>query len=216
MTVLDPVVTDRLPSSIHLIEASWPLRRLTVDQYHWLIERGFFTDDDRLELIDGYLVEMSPIHPPHAFAVGQLYQALIQTLGEQATVRAQQPITLPGQQSEPEPDLVIAKGLPQSYVKRHPKAVDIVLVCEVADATLSRDRNEKLRLYAQAGISEYWIVNLVDGVVEVYRDPRLLGMRTTYASRVEFAPGESITPLAFPDCQIDVSQIIPAQGSDTV
>ena len=89
-----------------------PLRRFTVDEYHWLIERGFFRTDDRIELIDGYLVQMSPIRPPHAFCVGQLYQACLLQLGGRAAVRAamrsQQPVTLAEQTSEPEPDLAPA------------------------------------------------------------------------------------------------------------
>jgi Uma2 family endonuclease len=197
--------------------AERPLRRFSVDEYHWLIERGFFGSDDRVELIDGYLVQMSPIRPPHAYCAGQLYQAFLLQLGSQAAVRSQQPITLPQQTSEPEPDLVLAIPPAQHYSTRHPGPEDILLLVEVADATLPSDRYAherltKLRLYAKAGIPEYWIVNLGERVVEVHRRPQTAGRQAAYGERQTVEAAESLAPLAFPECRIDFTQVFPEQG----
>ena len=189
--------------------AARPLRRFTVDEYHWLIEHGFFGNDDPVELIDGYLVQMSPIRPPHAFCAGQLYQAFVLQLRDRAAVRSQQPITLPQQTSEPEPDLVLATPPAGRYSTRHPGAEDLLLVVEVADATLPSDRTTKLRLYAQAGIPEYWIVNLTERVVEVHRRPQAAGKQAAYGERQTVEAAGSLAPLAFPDCSVDFSQVFP-------
>ncbi len=190
-------------------EAERPLRRFSVDEYHWLIEHGFFDAGDPVELIDGYLVQMSPIRPPHAFCAGQLYQAFLLQLGGAATVRSQQPITLPAQTSEPEPDLLLAAPPAQRYSTRHPGPEDILLLVEVADATLPSDRTTKLRLYARAGIPEYWIVNLVERTVEVHRQPHTTGKRAGYQERHTVDAAGSLSPAAFPACVIDFSQVFP-------
>ncbi len=188
------------------------LRRFSVREYHWLIEHNFFTGDDHLELIDGYLVEMSPIRPPHAFCVGQLYEALVRQLGDRASVRSQQPVTLVEQHSEPEPDLVVATPPASRYSRRHPGAEDILLAVEVADATLASDRTTKLHLYAQVAIPEYWIINLGARVVEVHRQPQRVGTNMTYREQVQIGAEQQLAPQAFPDCVIELTQIFPEQG----
>ena len=213
MAVREPMVKAPAPSK-QKYNSERPVRRFTLDEYHWLFEHSFFKPEDRVELLDGYLIEMSPIHPPHAYSVGQLYQLLVYALGKQAVVRSQQPITLEEQQSEPEPDLVVAVPPARRYVSRHPGPADILLVCEVSDATLASDRSTKLRLYAEAGIREYWIVNLVDGVLEIYLNPTRSAKRVTYASRLKISPGQPVSPLAFPNCLVEVGQILPEQGND--
>lgn len=195
--------------------AARPLRRFSVDEYHWLIEHGFFGSEDRVELIDGYLVQMSPIRPPHAYCAGQLYQAFVLQLGGQAVVRSQQPITLPQQTSEPEPDLLLALPPAAAYSTRHPGPEDTLLLVEVADATkvadatLPSDRTTKLRLYAAAGIAEYWIINLVDRIVEVHRQPGPAGRQAGYQERMTLDADGSLAPVAFPECRIDFSQVFP-------
>lgn len=194
------------------------LRRLSLDDYHWLIERGYFERNpilcDPVELIDGYLVEMSPNHPPHAFAVNRLSATLLLALHERAFLRTQSPITLKTQQSEPEPDVVVVEPPDHKYMKRHPGPDDIFLVCEVADSSLAYDRKVKLDLYARAGIGEYWIINLNDQVLEVYRQPVVVGRRAAYQVRLELLPNQRITPLAFPDVEIALSEIFPEREAD--
>lgn len=193
------------------------LHRLSLDDYHWMISAGFFQRNqlvaDRVELIDGYLVEMSPNHPPHASTVAQLTSILHDLLHGRASVRCQLPITLAAQQSEPEPDIAIVDS-GKRYTKEHPSADDVLLVCEVADASLSYDRKIKFDLYARAGIHEYWIVNLVDHVLEAYRQPVVVGRRATYQMRLELLPNQRIAPLAFPDVEIALSEIFPEREAD--
>ena len=194
------------------------LRRLSLGDYHWLISCGFFERDpilsDPVELIDGYLVEMSPNHPPHASTVNQLSAAFLLALHGRAVIRTQSPITLQEQQSEPEPDVAVAKPPDRQYTKRHPGPEDIFLVCEVADSSLAYDRRVKLDLYARAGIHEYWIVNLNDRVVEVYRQPVTVGRRAAYQLRLELLPDQTVAPLAFPDVEIALRDIFPEQEAD--
>ncbi|MFN3333621.1 MAG: Uma2 family endonuclease [Caldilinea sp.] len=193
------------------------LHRLSLDDYHWMISAGFFQRDqlvaDRVELIDGHLVDMSPNRPPHASTVAQLNSILHDLLHGRASVRCQLPITLAVQQSEPEPDIAIVNS-GRRYTKEHPSAEDVLLVCEVADSSLTYDRKVKFDLYARAGIREYWIVNLNDRVVEVYRQPVTIGRRATYQLRLELFPNQTIAPLAFPDVEIALSEIFPEREAD--
>jgi len=193
------------------------LRRLSLDDYHWMISAGFFQRDqlvaDRVELIDGCLVETSPNRPPHASTVEQLTTVLHDLLHGRASVRCQLPITLAVQQSEPEPDITIVNSGGR-YTKEHPSAEDVLLVCEVADSSLTYDRKVKLDLYARAAIREYWIVNLNDRVVEVYRQPVTTGRRAVYQSRLELLPSQRIAPLAFPDVEIALSEIFLEREAD--
>jgi len=193
------------------------LQRLSLDDYHWMIGAGFFQRNqlvaDRVELIDGCLVEMSPNRPPHASTVEQLTTVLHDLLHGRARVRCQLPITLPAQQSEPEPDVaIVVSG--KRYAKQHPGVEDVLLVCEVADASLSYDRKVKFDLYARAGIREYWIVNLVDQVLEAYREPIMINGRWTYQMRLLLASDKTIAPLAFPDVEIALSEIFPEREAD--
>lgn len=194
------------------------LRRLSLDDYHWLISCGFFERNpviaDPVELVDGHLVKMSPNHPLHAFAVNRLSATLLLALHERAFLRTQSPITLTAQQSEPEPDVVVVEPPDHKYMKRHPEPEDIFMICEVADSSLAYDRKVKLDLYARADIREYWIVNLNDRVVEVYRQPVTIGRRVTYQLRLELLPSQRIAPLAFPDVEIALSEIFPEREAD--
>lgn len=183
-----------------------PLHRLTLDKYHWLIEQGFFQPDDRVELIEGVLVDMSPLGPPHADTVDSLTEELVTKVKRRAKVRIQQPITLPEQTTEPEPDFVLAART-QVYRTKHPLPADVLLVGEVSDSTLAYDRGKKARLYAEAGIQEYWIVNLIDNVLEVYRNPMGSGSNAGYKTKLTYPPNEKIAPLALPTCHIDLTTV---------
>jgi len=173
----------------------------TREEYDRLVAAGAFRPEARVQLIEGEIVETTPQSAAHAAAV-ELAQNALQGLGPEHFIRVQLPIGL-GTESEPEPDLAVVAGPPRTRADRHPTTA--VLVVEVADTTLDFDRSRKQRMYAQAGIPEYWIVNLVDGVLEVYRDPQGTAYRTT----LRLAPGETITPLANPAARVKVGDMFP-------
>jgi Uma2 family endonuclease len=147
--------------------------RLSLAEYHALLRSGQLDPADRLELLDGQLVPKMTILPPHATAVQKLFKRLLRLTPLTHTVRCQQPITLAD--SEPEPDVCICLGEDDRYASRHPGAAEVALVVEVADSSLAVDRGLKARLYAEAGIEVYWIVNLVDRQIEVHTSPTAQG-----------------------------------------
>ena len=190
------------------LSEQFELRNFNLDEYHQLIDIGFFTTEDRVELLEGLLIKMSPIRPAHASTVDQLAEILFEQLARQAKIRVQQPVTLQGMESEPEPDIVIAQR--KLYRDHHPSAVEIQLIIEVSDATLVKDRTIKSRIYASESIQEYWIVNLVDGLLEVYRNPQLsLDGTATYRSKQTFEPDQRVAPIAYPACEIDLGEVFP-------
>ena len=147
-------------------EPVWPL---PVDRYHAMIDAGILGPDDHLELLEGVLIEKMSKNPPHEFSLGELQEVLTR-LAAGWLVRNQGPITLAS--SEPEPDLVIARGTRRDYVGRHPSAADVALVVEIADSSVDRDRILKKRIYATAGIPFYWLLNLANRRLEVYSGPK--------------------------------------------
>jgi Uma2 family endonuclease len=166
------------------------IKRFTVDQYHRLIDADVFAADARVELLEGWIVYKMTHNPLHDSTVDRIQEILRDRISKTWRVRVQSAITT--RDSEPEPDIVIARGPASRYAKRHPVAKDIELIVEVADSSLDRDRNEKGPLYARAGISVYWIVNLQESVVEVYSSPTR-GRR--YAALQRFRMKDSV-PLA--------------------
>ncbi len=167
------------------------LRRFSVAEYHKLIEIGILTEDDNLELLEGYLVHKMSRNPPHDAAIQKIMKKLFRLLPPDWDLRVQSAITL--STSEPEPDLAIVRGDESNYVARHPGPADIGLVIEVADATLTGDRVDKGRIYAQAGIPCYWIVNLVDRQVEMYTSPSSAATTPAYGQRQDFTISDDIT-----------------------
>ena len=166
------------------------LRSLTLDEYHRLIKLGFFTPDDRVELVEGYLVKKMPQVDPHAVSVSLLPDEFLKVLPADWIVRAQLPITLSGN-NEPEPDAVVCLGPKRRYSTGRPTARDVAMVIEVSDTTIRRDRGLKLRAYARNRITVYWIVNLAEGQVEVYSAPRA-GRNPTYRYRQDFGRGTRV------------------------
>jgi Uma2 family endonuclease len=156
-------------------------RRFSVDEYHRMVSSGVLTESDRVQLVNGWIIEMPPIGPEHSTSTSLAEAALLANLPSGWILRVQDPVTLPT--GEPEPDLVIARGAIRDYSKRHPGPGDIGLVVEVADATLNFDRVEKAAEYAAAGIVEYWIINLVDRQAEVHRHPQTAQTGSEYRSR---------------------------------
>ena len=180
-------------------------RRFTVAEYYAMAEAGVLGPDERVELLDGEIVVMAPIGNRHAFCVDWLARFWILALAERAIVRIQNPVRL-NNSSEPEPDVALLAWRDDFYVSGHPGPQDVLLLIEVADSTVDFDRNQKLRLYARAGITEVWIVNLQDRRVETYAEPE----GDQYGSIRHYGPGESVAPLSFPDITLEVERVMPA------
>ncbi len=176
--------------------------RLSSDRYHQMIERGIFGEDERIELIEGGLVAMSPIGSEHSGVVDQLNEILVSQLARRAVVKVQGPIHL-DDHSEPEPDVVLSKPRRDYYKRSLPQPADILLIIEVADSSLAYDRTVKMPLYARAGIAETWIINLIDRWIEVYRDPSTAG----YTTMLKILPGRAIAPQAFADVIVAVNDL---------
>jgi Uma2 family endonuclease len=180
-----------------------PRRRFTVAEYERMGAAGILGEDDRVELIDGEIVEMSPIGREHAASVDQCADVLRECVGPAAIIRVQGPIQL-GEHAEPQPDIALLRRRPDFYRLRLPHPEDILLLVEVADSSLNFDRRVKTPLYADAGIADFWLANLVDDLLLVHRDPGPGGYRTIRTLR----RGESVAPLAFPDRAIRVSDVL--------
>lgn len=181
----------------------------TIDEYHKLVDIGFFTENDRIELIRGEIVEMAPKRTPHSVCNSILWKRLYELIGRQAEIRVQEPITLPSN-SEPEPDVIIARKKDDNYLAAHPTVEDIILVIEISDSTLKYDRETKLSLYAEAGINNYWIVNLVDRNLEVYTNPfSNSGDKFGYRNKSIILPNEEIDIPSFTDVSLMLNIIFP-------
>jgi Uma2 family endonuclease len=169
--------------------------RFSVEQYHRMIDAGIFAPDDRLELIHGELIKMSPINRRHAACCARI-SYLLERLGRRAMKRIQDPITLTD--SEPQPDVAIVRWRDDFYLAGHPTPPDIYWVIEVADTNIAYDREVKVPLYMQAGIPEVWLVNLDADCLEVYRQQGQQMLRR----------GQTITPLYFPELAFRVDELL--------
>jgi Uma2 family endonuclease len=178
-------------------------RRFTVEEYLRMGESGIFAPDERVELIEGEIIQMTPIGPPHAGTVAHLLALLARGAGERAVLWPQNPLHL-GDRSMPQPDLVLLKARSTFYTDAHPTEDDVLLLIEVADSSIGYDRLRKLQLYARFGVPEYWIVSLKEGCIEVYRVPADGG----YQDFRQYVAGESVAPQAFPDLVIEVGALL--------
>lgn len=172
-----------------------------------MIATGILSPANRCELIHGWITEKMPTNPPHTHAVRVLNRILARLLSDDWVLGPQQPVTTAD--SEPEPDIAIATGPESKYADRHPTPRETVLVIEVSDTSLAYDRGTKLELYAADKVVEYWVVNLIDGVVEVHTQPKG-GKKPGYKAKVEYRAGESV-PVVLGGKQvgtIPVSEII--------
>lgn len=168
-----------------------------------MIEAGVFEPSEPVELLEGVIVSMPPEGPDHAGAVQVLNRAFTQAAGERFWVRVQSPLTLAGAASEPEPDVALIDGSFDPHGGAHPSAA--ALVVEVSHSSVVKDRTWKTRVYARAGIPEYWIVNLAKRQLEVHRDPDLEDGR--YRSLSTLAPGGRVSPLALPELEIRLTAV---------
>jgi Uma2 family endonuclease len=183
--------------------------RFTIAEFTAVYNAGILGHEPRVELIEGDIVHMSPINPPHAYAVRWLTTQFVLRLGDRAAVSSQSAVAL-ADDTLPQPDLALLRPRLDDYRTRHPGPADVLLVIEVSDTTLRDDRRIKGPLYARAGIAEYWIVNLVDHVLEVYRRPGPDG----YDERQVVRRGAEIVPLAFPDLRVEINAVLGSPGPD--
>jgi len=186
-----------------------PTKRWARLEYERLVDRAVFRPGDRVELVGGQLVVREPQGSSHAVATGLAEDALRATFGSGWVVRAQMPVAI-DDESEPEPDVAVCAGSLRDYVAGHPSRP--VLLLEVADASLAFDRQHKGSLYARAHVPDYWIVNLVDRVLEVHRDPTPsagapYGWR--FSTLFRLAAADSVSPLAAPHARIFVADLLP-------
>lgn len=175
-------------------------RAFTADEFERMVDAGILRRDERLELIRGEIVTMSPIGHRHGGCVAQTNKRLVIGVGDRALVWIQGPARL-AIDSVPEPDLALLR--PHSYRAGSPRPDDVLLLVEVAETSLRYDRTVKLRLYAEAGIPDYWVVSVADGWIEVYRSPEGGG----YRDRQRAGAGETVNPLAFPDVVVPVADV---------
>jgi len=183
-------------------------RRFTVDEYHRMAEAGILGEDDRVELIEGEIVTMSPIGSRHASCVAKL-TALFSRVQEQWIVWVQNPIRL-GKHSEPQPDVALLKPREDFYATAHPGPEDILLVVEIAETSTDYDRTVKVPLYARFGIPEVWLVDLAGEHIEVYRKPSPQGYREVQHLR----RGRKVIPQELPCIQIAVDDILGTQKKE--
>ena len=179
-----------------------PRRLLTVDEYHTIGTAGVLKEDDRIELIEGEMIEMAPIGSRHLAKVNRLARLLSQCIGDQAIVSVQNPIALPPH-NEPQPDLALLKPRADDYEGKLPSAEDILLVIEVADTTLAYDRDAKMPIYARHDIVETWLVDIQGQTVSIYQEPGKNGYRRLLTP----TRNESITPTQLPNVVIQLVDI---------
>jgi Uma2 family endonuclease len=178
--------------------------RFTVAEYYQMAEAGILNEDDRVELLEGEIVEMAPIGSRHASCVTKLIMLFCSHVTGRAVVWAQNPVRL-GELSEPQPDVALLRPRPDGYAGGHPRPEDVLLLVEVGDTTAGWDRRHKLPLYASAGVSELWLVDLVAATVHVCRRPE----DGAYGEVRVAEPGHRLGPEAFPDVSIDPGDFLP-------
>jgi Uma2 family endonuclease len=179
-------------------------RRFTIEEYHRMGEAGIFHEGDRVELIEGEIVEMSPIGRVHAATVDRITHAFFKRLGDRAGIRIGGPIVFPDLLSEPQPDVTLLIPRPDFYAGRHPGPGDIVLVVEVMDSSVAFDRGVKLPLYARAGVAEVWLANVNARRIEGHRRPSPDG----YGESRVFQPEDAISIQAFADVVFTVRDLL--------
>ena len=184
------------------------IRPITVKEYYRMVEVGILQADEKLELINGQIIrKMAPQGSFHAAAISRTNRILFGRFFSDALVRLQLPISL-NESSEPEPDIALVKFEPTDYENSHPTADDVLLIIEVADSTLSGDLSIKNTLYAQAGISDYWVLDVKNQHLHVLREPIEAG----YQSIEVLDKSQAIAPLAFPESIVNVAEMFAPQS----
>jgi Uma2 family endonuclease len=179
------------------------IRLLTVKDYHQMGDTGIFTPDEHIELLAGQIVKKPVKGPSHSAAVKRIDRLLRSRLGQQVLVQLQDPVQL-DDYSEPEPDIALLVPSPTDYEEHHPTGVDVYLLIEVSDSTLSRDCEFKAEIYARSGIADYWVLDIPNRQLHVFREPSSSG----YRSKITITEEGHIAPLAFPECGIQISEML--------
>jgi Uma2 family endonuclease len=179
----------------------------SVDDYYRMLDAGILAEDDRLELIEGEIIQMSPIGNRHAACVDRATELFIVSFNGRATVRVQNPLRL-GKYNEPQPDIVVLKRRADYYASKTPTADDTLFVVEVSDTTLRYDTKVKLPIYARTGVAEVWIENLEKDTMLVCRDHA----GSNYKTQLTLRRSDSISPLVFPDVIFKVEDLLGAEG----
>ena len=177
--------------------------RFSVKEYYRMAETDVLPPDARVELLNGEIIDISPIGPFHGGVTTYLTEVFAAASKGRWRTRIQNPLRL-DEHSEPQPDLILAKPAPDFYRTRHPQPADVFLLVEISDTSLTTDREDKLPAYGRAGIAEVWIVNLADLTVEIYREPHFTG----YGAKAVLRAGDQAKPLAFPDVVVDVTELL--------
>jgi Uma2 family endonuclease len=185
-------------------EAAFTLRKWTVKEYHKLGEMGFFHPEERVELLSGNIIKMSAKGTAHTSATRRTASVLRDLLGNQAAIYTQDPIAL-DDNSEPEPDIAVVRIDPFDYATHHPTPSEVYLIIEVADSSLTFDREIKAKIYARSGIADYWVLNVGDRQLHVFREPAVDG----YQSEVILGETASISPIEFPAFNIEIQAMLP-------
>jgi len=187
-----------------ITEAAFTLRKWTVKEYHKLGEMGIFNPEERVELLSGNIIKMSAKGTAHTSATRRTASLLRDLLGNQAAIYTQDPIAL-DDNSEPEPDIAVVRIDPFDYATHHPTPSEVYLIIEVADSSLTFDREIKAKAYARSGIADYWVLNVGDRQLHVFREPTENG----YQSEVILAETASISPIEFPAFNIAIQEMLP-------
>lgn len=177
-------------------------RRLSLEEFHRMGAAGILGEDDRVELIDGEMIEMAPIGAPHAAMVNRLSRMLNLAAGKHAIVATQNPVVLPPR-NEPLPDVALLRPRADDYRDSLPTAADVLLIIEVADTTLAYDRDVKIPLYARHGIAEVWLFDIQSGSLSVHRDPGQNGYQRIFTPQKD----DTVTPVLLPSITLDLTQI---------
>ncbi len=202
---LEPVVENAIadePQEVFLRPRRW-----TTAEYYALNDAGVF-DDERVELLDGEIWILPAHGTPHFSAVRRAVAFLAEVFETGFDFRQQAPMTLEDG-TEPEPDVLVVAGSWEDYEGHHPVPAEVRLLIEVSDATLRKDRGEKLRTYARADIADYWIVNLVNRQLEVYRDPAPMNGSHGYKTALTLFDGDTVAPLSAPNGTVAVADLFP-------
>ena len=201
--------TEEVSKKMFFLKPSLPVRHFSIAEYHKMGEMGIFSEDVRVELIEGVIIEMSPIGSKHAGTVNKLNWLFSnRLLPSEARIAVQNPVVL-DDGTEPQPDISVLKPKDDAYTSAHPRPDDVLLIVEVADTSVEDDRAIKLPRYAAVGIPEVWLVNIPERMIEVYHTPTGEKEVARYKIRVEYYEGETLNPEAFPGVKIGVADVLP-------
>ncbi len=187
------------------------IHRFTVNEYHRMGKTGIFREDNRVELIEGRIVDMTPIGSRHASCVDRLNNFFTIKLQKRVIVRVQNPIQLDNL-SEPQPDIMLLKYKSDFYAAHHPRPEDVLLLVEVAESSIEYERNVKIPMYARSNIQEVWLVNLAENYVEIYHSPSSEGYELTIQCRHK----QKVTPKNFPEAELTASEILGSLAINTI